>query len=452
MLQIPPHSLDEPQKVLVMVYDWFYVIDVYHSAPTSTAPDHSNPMPLVDDAGVLEERLRAVVVDARGRRQRGERAVPVGVLSADNRDVWAKVHTYFLFHHLIVLNDCQQNLDYLLKLSPTNESVLRAVQHSIVAVSLDDWTYPHLPSRDDAPHPPVFASGTPPNDIDAHLHNTRSSHAARNRWFDKAFTLILESTARAGVMGEHSPVDALVPSMAGEYAVIEPVNSAAFVSPEPVAFPNVSAARPSPIGWSRLDWVVDEYVRRECMVAEERARNVIDDSDDNVLWFTDYGSDWIKTCMPWLCRCHVRVLTRASASVRGRVRPDGATARMVPRAEVLHGYVRDCAHAALPERPHGNDPDVFDREPSVRAWDDGRVVVGVFGRGSQRGLQLMQRGFRWMQRRSYCVGPWLVTRSSHEGQRLGRVSTGISSASLSCPARTRSSSQTHSMPSLRSGR
>jgi hypothetical protein len=386
MLQIPSLSLDEPQKVLVMVYDWFYIIDVYHSAPPSTVPDHSNLMPLVDDVGVLEERLRAVVVDAQGRRQRGERAVPVGVLSADNRDVWAKVHTYFPFHHLIVLNDCQQNLDYLLKLSPTNKSVLRAVQHSIVAVSLDDWMYPHLPSRDDAPHPPVFASGTPPNDIDAHLHNTRSSHAARNRWFDKAFTLILESTARAGVMGEHSPVDALVPSMAGEYAVIEPVNSAAFASPEPAPFANVLAASLSPGGWSRLDWVVDGHIRRECMLAEERARKVIEDSDDSVLWFTDYGSDWIKSCMPWLRRCHVRVLTRASASVRGRVRPDGATARMVPRAEVLHGYVRDCTHAALPERPHGNDPDVFDREPSVRAWDDGRVVASAFGRGSQRSL------------------------------------------------------------------
>jgi hypothetical protein len=92
MLQIPSHSLDEPQKVLVMVYDWFYVIDVYHSAPSSTAPNHSSPMPLVDDVSDLEERLRAVVVDAQARRQRGERAVPVGLLSADNRDVWAKVH------------------------------------------------------------------------------------------------------------------------------------------------------------------------------------------------------------------------------------------------------------------------------------------------------------------------------------------------------------------------
>ena len=47
-------------------------------------------------------------------------------------------------------------------------------------------------------------------------------------------------------------------------------------------------------GWERLEWVVDERVRRECVGAEERVKAVVEDSDDGLLWFTDYGTDWIK--------------------------------------------------------------------------------------------------------------------------------------------------------------
>jgi carnitine O-acetyltransferase len=96
-------------------------------------------------------------------------------------------------------------------------------------------------------------------------------------------------------MGEHTPVDALVPSVASEYAVIEPINPADFASPEPAPLVDASASTTSLLdGWQRLDWDVDDHIRNECVVAEERARKVIDDSDDRVLWFTDYGADWIK--------------------------------------------------------------------------------------------------------------------------------------------------------------
>ena len=127
-------------------------------------------------------------------------------------------------------------------------------------------------------------------ELDAHLHNIRSGRNARNRWFDKAFTLIVESNTRAGAMGEHSPVDALVPSIVTEYALVQRVEMDAFEKPLSAS----TGQEPSPTGWKRLDWVVDDHIEKECREAEQRAQAIIQDSDDSVLWFTDYGTEWIK--------------------------------------------------------------------------------------------------------------------------------------------------------------
>jgi Choline/Carnitine o-acyltransferase len=93
-------------------------------------------------------------------------------------------------------------------------------------------------------------------------------------------------------MGEHSPVDALVPSIVADYAVSQSIVPEAFSLPEP---PFSSDRDLDIIGWERLDWVTDERIKAECIVAESRARVLIADSDDSVLWFSDYGADWIKS-------------------------------------------------------------------------------------------------------------------------------------------------------------
>jgi hypothetical protein len=90
-------------------------------------------------------------------------------------------------------------------------------------------------------------------------------------------------------MGEHSPVDALVPSIVCEYAVAEGIDASMFGG-------DVDCSRVGGTGWGweRLDWVVDERIGRECQRAEEGARTLVADSDDGGLWFTDYGAHWIK--------------------------------------------------------------------------------------------------------------------------------------------------------------
>lgn len=99
----------------------------------------------------------------------------------------------------------------------------------------------------------------------------------------------MESNTSAGAMGEHSPVDALVPSIVAEYAVVQGMQEDAF------GYDVYAAERLStPTGWNRLDWVVDAKTEQECVNAEERAKKLIDNSDDSVYWFTDYGTDWMK--------------------------------------------------------------------------------------------------------------------------------------------------------------
>ncbi|THH13050.1 hypothetical protein EW146_g7127 [Bondarzewia mesenterica] len=262
-LSIPSLSSPGCRKLLVMVHDWFYAIDVYNTDRTLVT------------ANQIEKRLRKVVEDVDRRTQHGQRAVPVGLLSADDRDRWS------------------ENLQHLLSLSPTNESIYNTIKDSVFALSLDHYTYnSNIFSSDlSLTTPEALPTIDSPEEIDCHLHNIRSSFNAHNRWFDKAFTYVVESNTRAGAMGEHSPCDALVPSIVAEYAIVESIDQTAFDHPDPTT---QILDLDEQIGWQRLDWVTDARVETECAHAEARARNIITDSDDSVLWFGEYGADWIK--------------------------------------------------------------------------------------------------------------------------------------------------------------
>ncbi|EPQ54332.1 acyltransferase ChoActase/COT/CPT [Gloeophyllum trabeum ATCC 11539] len=250
-------------QIFVMIHDWFYAVEV--------ANQEGDPVPVHD----IEARLRSIVKDVQERLRKAEKAVPVGVLSAVDRDTWAR------------------NQQHLLSLSPRNQEIFTVIKDSLFALSLDAYTYELADSSEGQGryHRPERHSGDAV-ERDAHLHNVRSGINARNRFFDKSLTLIVENNARAGAMGEHAPVDALVPSIACEYAIVEGIDSKFFPNPDPAT--DFSYSDDGVAGWNRLDWVVDGAVEQACVVAEDAAKVIIADSDDSVLWFTDYGGDWIK--------------------------------------------------------------------------------------------------------------------------------------------------------------
>ena len=129
------------------------------------------------------------------------------------------------------------------------------------------------------------------NEIKEHLHLVRSSWDGRNRFMDKPFSFIVDPLTRAGATGEHSPVDALVPSIVAEYAIVQGISDDSYVSSPEAA----SVDSPTPNGWRSLEWVTNDRIEQECKEAEARAKAMIADSDDNVFHFSAYGADWIKT-------------------------------------------------------------------------------------------------------------------------------------------------------------
>lgn len=153
-----------------------------------------------------------------------------------------------------------------------------------MGLSLD--TLPAVPAHH---HPntetPIPFSSTRLKPLDEQMHMIRgTTHNVANRFFDKSFTLIVDPLTRAGATGEHSPVDALVPSIVAEYGIVEGCPT----------FDEVKA-EDERRAVQRLDWVADEEVSRACIEAKARADALIADSDNMELWFEDYGTEWIKS-------------------------------------------------------------------------------------------------------------------------------------------------------------
>lgn len=163
---------------------------------------------------------------------------------------------------------------------------------SAMGLSLDHITYNIVPSPSSSSLPLSHTHSRTPSEtsIDSHLHAIRGTiQNVSNRFYDKALTLIVDPSTRAGASGEHSPVDALVPSIVSEYGLVEGVDAEAFQiqDSEKNGLDNS--------GWERLDWVGDDKMQKECQLATERANTLVENSDDSAMWFDKFGTNWIKS-------------------------------------------------------------------------------------------------------------------------------------------------------------
>ena len=139
--------------------------------------------------------------------------------------------------------------------------------------------------------------------MDAQIRNCASGiEGGRNRWFDKAVSIVVETNGRSGIMGEHSPVDALIPSIVVDYVLAKPVNEAVLGSRSG----NRSTEKAD--GWARLDWVTDEAMLREIEECRGRNSKLIEDSDASQLWWGEYGAEWIKKHGKYLCEDEVELI------------------------------------------------------------------------------------------------------------------------------------------------
>lgn len=126
--------------------------------------------------------------------------------------------------------------------------------------------------------------------MDAQIRNVSAGlNGASNRWLDKPISIPVETNGRAGILGEHSPVDALIPSIAIEYVLAEPVDQAQFEIKGKEAVEKVGER-----GWERVEWVLDESMEAEIEACRGRNKEVVADSEGSQLWWNEFGVEWIK--------------------------------------------------------------------------------------------------------------------------------------------------------------
>ncbi|ORX68228.1 choline/Carnitine O-acyltransferase, partial [Linderina pennispora] len=192
-------------------------------------------------AAEIESQLDRIVEQADSSA-----AVPVGVLTADNRDLWA------------------DNYKLLLAASPKNAQTLETLQSSAFTVCLDD-------SR------PVTRE---------EYHRVYWHGNGRNRWFDKSLQFIVCDNGKAGSLAEHSSMDGTPTCRLSDYILDQTLNNKVDLGSSAVR-PDLPAAEP-------LVFVTPPNVVRAIEEAAARFDKTVGDHQLKVLQYEGFGKDEIK--------------------------------------------------------------------------------------------------------------------------------------------------------------
>ncbi|KAH8554973.1 acyltransferase ChoActase/COT/CPT [Umbelopsis sp. PMI_123] len=214
-------------------------------------------VPIIGENGELPsiQKLRSQlenVVQQVDSIPQNELQPPIGVLTSEHRNTWAKLRKS-------------------MEKDTVNAGNFDNIDASLFALCLDD-----------------YASEL---DLDKAHRNLFHGQNARNRWFDKAMQFIVENNGRAGVNGEHSPADAVIPgSMFTEILKREEQGNK-----ENNLSNSASLANPR-----HLLWNIDSTIGNALVTAENNAYKMIDNLSSVLLHYNDFGSDFLKRvkCSP----------------------------------------------------------------------------------------------------------------------------------------------------------
>ncbi|CAI2168437.1 20542_t:CDS:2 [Funneliformis geosporum] len=216
------------RHILIIAKDQFYILDGYDKDGQKY------------NDGDIEIQLHQIINDV----LKTQLDPPIGVLTADNRDSWAVARENLLANSL------------------QNRETLTLIENALFVISLDD-----------------YSTGM---DLDKFNRNMFHGLDAHNRWFDKAMSIAIESNGRAAMNGEHSPCDALIPSIISQWIVLEPT------------LPNAPVSGRSIIPPQRIRFITNEQTLKDIIEAEKRISPIIADSDALILQFSEYGAHFIK--------------------------------------------------------------------------------------------------------------------------------------------------------------
>jgi carnitine O-acetyltransferase len=181
-----------------------------------------------------------------------QRVPAVGILTAQNRDVWADAR------------------EILLKAHPANAQALEAIESSAFLVSLDDAS---------------------PVTLEERAHQYWHGDGA-NRWFDKPCQFIINDNGTSGFLGEHSMMDGMPTCRLNDY-----VNSVIFNNKLDFSDPTVRSHLPDP---QVIKFEITEDVRAEIDRGTVEFNRVIGLHELAVQAYQGYGKGLMKKfrCSP----------------------------------------------------------------------------------------------------------------------------------------------------------
>ncbi|KAF9159671.1 hypothetical protein DFQ26_006299 [Actinomortierella ambigua] len=241
--RIPQHGCDRmvhvpfpnlARHIVLIVDDQLFKIDVYST----------------EGKRLLDGDIERQFLLALDQLTKIEASAPIGLLTCDHRDAWAVAR------------------EHLLTVDSQNRASLETIESALFCVTLD--------SREAAT---VVDHAT---DLAAWAKFGMHGHGGHNRWCDKSLNLVFERDGKFMCHGEHSPCDALIPAIIMEKIVqvgtdLNAPRSQALVEPP-----------------KHLAFKVDDETRKHLKAAEATIDKLSRDSDCGMLYFNEYGTQFIK--------------------------------------------------------------------------------------------------------------------------------------------------------------
>ena len=238
--RIPAQPKDYPMKydhnehkyiVVIRKNQFFKVMHEFNGQPLNAAE--------------LEKQFNRIYKSA-------EKSPAVGILTTENRDVWASARAALLSAH------------------PSNAAPLEAVQASSFIVCLDDAAPVTLEER-----------------AHQYWHGDGS-----NRWFDKPLQFIINENGTSGFTGEHSMMDGTPTHRLNDYA-----NMIIFTNKLNLSDTSIRSDLPEP---TALRFHIDETINKEIQRATTDFNLLIGQHDLKVQAYQGYGKGLIKKfkCSP----------------------------------------------------------------------------------------------------------------------------------------------------------
>ncbi|KAJ1872967.1 hypothetical protein LPJ55_002681 [Coemansia sp. RSA 990] len=216
------------KHIVVMYRQQAAVVPVYN--------EEGRRASLVQIAAQLSQATRSI-----DRMLQRQQMPSVGLLTAGNRDNWARAHKL---------------------LEPGNAEALEQVESALFVVCLDTETQGTTTANDGIDH---------------------MLRAYENRWFDKAIQLIVLGSGRMGVNCEHAPVDALTTGR----ILMEALSKEAALYKDTAPCADLPPAEP-------ITWNIDGQVQHLIEAAQKQAHALAADLKVLLGDSRQYGAQWIK--------------------------------------------------------------------------------------------------------------------------------------------------------------